>query len=48
VEAGQAAGCRTVFVDQGYNERRPVNPDFTTHSLLEATPSIIASAQRLP
>jgi D-glycero-D-manno-heptose 1,7-bisphosphate phosphatase len=47
VEAGQAAGVRTVFVDHGYKERRPENSDLTTHSLLEATPFIIASTQRL-
>ncbi len=34
VEAGHRAGCRTVFVDHGYAERRPDPPaDFTTHNL---------------
>jgi D-glycero-D-manno-heptose 1,7-bisphosphate phosphatase len=26
VEAGRRAGCRTVFIDRGYNERRPDPP----------------------
>jgi len=37
IEAGRRAGCRTIFLDNGYREPRP-DPaaDFTTHSLLEA------------
>jgi D-glycero-D-manno-heptose 1,7-bisphosphate phosphatase len=41
VEAGRAAGCRTVFVDGGYG-RSPVPPaDLTVASLREAVPWII-------
>ena len=29
IEAGRRAGCRTVFVDAGYAERRPEDPDLT-------------------
>lgn len=29
IEAGQRAGCRTVFIDRGYRERRP---EFTDHA----------------
>ena len=36
VEAGRAAGCRTVFVDYRYNEKKPVKPDFQCQSLKEA------------
>lgn len=37
VEAGRRAGCRTVFVDHGYAERRPDPPaDHTTTSLSAA------------
>lgn len=36
VEAGRAAGCVTIFIDRGYDERRPDNPDFTCPSLTEA------------
>jgi D-glycero-D-manno-heptose 1,7-bisphosphate phosphatase len=41
VEAGRAAGCRTVFVDHGYDERRPVAPDAVVASLTEAVPVIL-------
>lgn len=40
VEAGRAAGCRTVFVDRGYDER-PVEPDLTVRELLDAVPWIL-------
>jgi D-glycero-D-manno-heptose 1,7-bisphosphate phosphatase len=42
VEAGRAAGCRTVFVDCGYG--RPPEPpaDLTVASLREAVPWIIS------
>jgi D-glycero-D-manno-heptose 1,7-bisphosphate phosphatase len=43
VDAGRAAGCRTVFIDHGYSERRPTQPDIVTASLLAAAPSIIAA-----
>jgi D-glycero-D-manno-heptose 1,7-bisphosphate phosphatase len=43
VEAGRRAGCRTVFLDGGYAERRPNPPaDFTTHSLASAADWILA------
>ena len=37
IEAGKAAGCRTIFVDAGYAERKPENPDAAVNSLLEAS-----------
>ena len=36
IEAGRRAGCRTVFVDWGYEERRPDRPDRVVADLLEA------------
>ena len=45
VEAGQAAGTWTVFVDWGYDERRPDNPDLTVKELKEAVPWIIDKAR---
>lgn len=33
IEMGQKAGCKTVFIDYGYQEKRPVNPDFVVGSL---------------
>lgn len=42
VEAGQAAGCRTVFVNYDYpNERYPNNPDLVVRSLAEAVPFLL-------
>ena len=42
VEAGRAAGCRTVFVDHGYErEPRPRDPDVIVGSLMEAVPFVI-------
>jgi D-glycero-D-manno-heptose 1,7-bisphosphate phosphatase len=43
IEAGHAAGCRTVFIDWGYKEppaRTP--PDFTVTTLAEAANIIVA------
>jgi D-glycero-D-manno-heptose 1,7-bisphosphate phosphatase len=41
VRAGQAAGCRTLFVDYGYVQDRPAVPDWTVKSLAEATEIIL-------
>src|SRR5580704_3482582 len=48
VEAGQRAGCRTVFVDRGYDEKRPVGADAVATSLSEAERWIMADAARVP
>lgn len=37
IEAGRSAGCQTIFVDYGYAERRPENPNMVVGSLLEAS-----------
>lgn len=42
VEAGRAAGCRTVFIDRNYREKRPAAPDYTTPSLREAAHWVLA------
>jgi D-glycero-D-manno-heptose 1,7-bisphosphate phosphatase len=44
IAAGQNAGCKTVFIDHGYLEQRPTNPDFVTSSLTAATQWILQSA----
>ena len=36
VEAGQAAGCRTLFLDCGYGERPPASPSTATATSLRA------------
>jgi D-glycero-D-manno-heptose 1,7-bisphosphate phosphatase len=46
IESGRRAGCRTVFVDHGYSERRPERPDLTVSSLGEAVPWILATASQ--
>jgi D-glycero-D-manno-heptose 1,7-bisphosphate phosphatase len=40
VEAGQRAGCKTVFIDYGYDERQPDNVDCRVGALIEAIPFI--------
>jgi len=37
MEAGQRAGCKTIFLDYGYDEKQPEKFDYRTKSLLEAT-----------
>lgn len=41
IEAGKRAGCATVFLDAGYDERKPEAPDFVAGSLIEAVPWIL-------
>jgi len=41
VEAGNAAGCATVFIDRGYGERRPESADAVAADLLAAVPHIL-------
>lgn len=42
IEAGRSAGCKTVFVDWGYDERRPEQPDVTVKSLPDAVDWILS------
>jgi D-glycero-D-manno-heptose 1,7-bisphosphate phosphatase len=47
VEAGQNAGCRTVFIDGGYEERQPARPaDATVHSLKEVADWILQACRK--
>ena len=46
IEAGRAAGTRTVWVDRGYAERAPISPDLTVGDLKESTSWIITTARR--
>ena len=41
IEAGKAAGCRTVHIDYGYMEKRPEKPDKTVTSLVGAVEYIM-------
>lgn len=36
IEAGQRAGCKSIFIDRDYHEQRPKNPYLTVRSLQEA------------
>ena len=45
IEAGRAAGCRTIFVDYGYSERQPEAPDMIVPSLMAAVPKIISGSK---
>jgi D-glycero-D-manno-heptose 1,7-bisphosphate phosphatase len=42
VGAGKAAGCRTIFIDYDYTERRPDSPDFVVRDLAEAVDIVLA------
>jgi D-glycero-D-manno-heptose 1,7-bisphosphate phosphatase len=48
VGAGKAAGCVTVFIDYGYEERRPDAPDFVVKSLIEASRAIVLNLKDDP
>ena len=41
VDAGNAAGCKTYFIDYGYEEKQPENADFRVKSLVEAVENIL-------
>lgn len=47
VAAGRAAGCMTLFVDHGYNEPRPENPDAVVAHLPQAVEWILSREQTL-
>lgn len=42
VEAGRRAGCTTIFIDQGYDEQRPENPDVIVQSLSAAVDWVLS------
>jgi D-glycero-D-manno-heptose 1,7-bisphosphate phosphatase len=43
VEAGEAAGCKTVFIDLNYTEPKPNSPTFTVRSISEAAQVIVVT-----
>ncbi|MGA2183331.1 MAG: transaldolase [Bryobacteraceae bacterium] len=47
IEAGQRAGCRTIFIDRGYRERRPAAFDHSAAGLLGAAEWILAAKRKL-
>jgi D-glycero-D-manno-heptose 1,7-bisphosphate phosphatase len=45
VEAGERAGCRTFYIDGGYDERSPASYDYRVGSLPEAAGILLALGQ---
>lgn len=43
VDAGRSAGCKTIFIDYGYAEQRPVHTDRIVRSLSEAADWILSA-----
>ena len=41
IDCGGAAGCRTIFVDYGYDEKLRATPDYCVGSLSEAAEIIL-------
>lgn len=41
IDAGVSAGCKMIFIDYEYAEKRPENFNYSTHSLAEATQIIL-------
>ncbi|HSI10854.1 MAG TPA: HAD family hydrolase [Chthoniobacter sp.] len=41
IDCGAAAGCRTIFIDYGYDEKLRAQPNFRAASLLEASAIIL-------
>jgi len=41
IDCGARAGCRTIFIDWGYDEKLRAQPDFRVHSLPEAVSRIL-------
>ena len=46
IDCGAAVGCRTIFIDHGYDERLRQAPDFRAVSLLEAAGIILGVGAR--
>ncbi len=46
VDCGTAAGCQTIFIDRGYNERLRCRPHYTVFNLLEAVQVILGNGSR--
>jgi len=47
IDCGHAAGCRTIFIDYGYDEPLRQPPDFRVKRLVEAADVILSAKERL-
>jgi D-glycero-D-manno-heptose 1,7-bisphosphate phosphatase len=45
IDCGHAAGCRTVFIDAGYDEALRLKPHFSVPSFSAAVQTILAHSQ---
>lgn len=45
IEAGIAAGCKTIFIDYDYDEKRPIDYDIRVSSTYDAIMAILGEAQ---
>jgi D-glycero-D-manno-heptose 1,7-bisphosphate phosphatase len=45
VDCGQAAGCKTIFIDRGYAEELKQKPAFSARNLAEAADIILAQSK---
>lgn len=45
IEAGQQAGCTSIWIDYGYAEKKPVNSEATVNSLTEAVQWILKKSR---
>jgi D-glycero-D-manno-heptose 1,7-bisphosphate phosphatase len=45
IEAGRRAGCRTVLIQAGYDERQADDPDMLAGSLFEASTWICSDSK---
>jgi D-glycero-D-manno-heptose 1,7-bisphosphate phosphatase len=43
IDCGKAAGCRTIFIDLGYDENLRTEPDFRAKNLSEAVRIILGA-----
>ena len=43
IEAGASAGCKTIFINNNYSERKPDRPDYCANSFAEAANWILQS-----
>lgn len=46
IEAGKAAGCKTVLIQYDYTEKEAKNPDYTAQSLFEASRLILSDVEK--
>jgi D-glycero-D-manno-heptose 1,7-bisphosphate phosphatase len=47
-DAGRAAGCRVIWIDNGYSETKPASYDYRVSSLLEGALIVLAEARSVP